>query len=118
MLEEWRSGDGIEVLDGWTFQVSLIFTDQITGPHVFVYSVLIRVSTRIPRNDRTSNINLFIRSHVYFKNDKMHGKFSPESGALDLTFNPATRPGQTFGRPLSLDYRYDLTVTMNKGLLT
>ncbi len=75
MLEEWRSGDGIEVLDGWTFQVSLIFTDQITGPHVFVYSVLIRVSTRIPRNDRTSNINLFIRSHVYFKNDKMHGKF-------------------------------------------
>lgn len=29
-----------------------------------------------------------------------------------------TRSGQTFGRPLSLDYRYDLTVTMNKGLLT
>ena len=50
MLEEWRSGDGIEVLDGWTFQVSLIFTDQITGPHIFAYSVLIRVSTRIPRN--------------------------------------------------------------------
>lgn len=25
MLEEWRSGDGIEVLDGWTFQVSLIY---------------------------------------------------------------------------------------------
>jgi hypothetical protein len=44
MLEEWRSGDGIEVLDGWTFQVSLIFTDQITGPHIFAYSVLIRVS--------------------------------------------------------------------------
>jgi hypothetical protein len=77
MLEEWRSGDGIEVLDGWTFQVSLIFTDQITGPHLFAYSVLIRVSTRIPRNDRMSIIDLFfsIRSHVYFKNDKMHGKF-------------------------------------------
>lgn len=49
MLEEWRSGDGIEVLDGWTFQVSLIFTDQISGPRIFVYSVLIRVSTRIPQ---------------------------------------------------------------------
>ncbi|KAH8998418.1 muts domain V-domain-containing protein [Lactarius akahatsu] len=36
MLEEWRSGDGIEVLDGWTFQV------------------------------------FSIRSHVYFKNEKMH----------------------------------------------
>ena len=59
MLEEWRSGDGIEVLDGWTFQVSPIFTDQITGPHIFAYSVLIRVSTRIPRNDRMSIIDLF-----------------------------------------------------------
>ena len=59
MLEEWRSGDGIEVLDGWTFQVPLIFTDQITGAHIFAYSVLIRVSTRIPRNDRMSNIDLF-----------------------------------------------------------
>ncbi|KAI0276495.1 DNA mismatch repair protein MutS [Russula aff. rugulosa BPL654] len=47
MLEEWRSGDGIEVLDGWTFQVSLIFTDQVMRPHIFA-------------------------SHVYFKNDKMH----------------------------------------------
>ncbi|KAH9080364.1 DNA mismatch repair protein MutS [Lactarius deliciosus] len=36
MLEEWRSGDGVEVLDGWTFQV------------------------------------FSIRSHVYFKNEKMH----------------------------------------------
>ena len=27
MLEEWRGGDGIEVLDGWTFQVYLLFTD-------------------------------------------------------------------------------------------
>jgi hypothetical protein len=109
MLEEWRSGDGIEVLDGWTFQVSLIFTDQITGPHIFAYSVLIRVSTRIPRNDRMSNIDLFIiiRSHVYFKNDKMHGKFfflGP--GALNFTFDPVTRPGQTFGRPLSFDHWY------------
>ena len=49
MLEEWRSGDGIEVLDGWTFQVSLIFTDQVSGPRIFAYSVLIRVSTRIPQ---------------------------------------------------------------------
>jgi hypothetical protein len=67
MLEEWRSGDGIEVLDGWTFQVSLIFTDQITGPQVFVYSVLIRVSTRIPRNDRTSNspISIFLLDHTF-----------------------------------------------------
>jgi hypothetical protein len=76
MLEEWRSGDGIEVLDGWTFQVSPIFTDQITGPHIFAYSVLIRVSTRIPRNDRMSSIDhSLIRSHIYLKNDKMHGKF-------------------------------------------
>lgn len=59
MLEEWRSGDGIEVLDGWTFQVYLIFTDQVTRPHIFAYSVLIRVSARIPRNDRISNIDLF-----------------------------------------------------------
>ena len=58
MLDEWRSGDGIEVLDGWTFQVSLIITDQITGPHISVYSVLIRVSARIPRNDRMSNIDI------------------------------------------------------------
>ncbi|KAI9464933.1 DNA mismatch repair protein MutS [Lactarius psammicola] len=41
MLEEWRSGDGIEVLDGWTFQV--------------YYFLPIK-----------------LRSHVYFKNDKMH----------------------------------------------
>lgn len=111
MLEEWRSGDGIEVLDGWTFQVSLIFTDQITGPHLFAYSVLIRVSRRVPRNDRMSNIDRFIiiRSHVYFKNDKMHGKFpfSLDPGTLDFTFDPVyTRPGQTFGRPLSFDHRY------------
>ena len=38
MLEEWRSGNGIEVLDGWTFQVPLIFTDHVTGPHIFAYS--------------------------------------------------------------------------------
>ena len=36
MLEEWRSGDGIEVLDGWTFQVYRLVTDLITNlrPHV------------------------------------------------------------------------------------
>jgi len=65
MLEEWRSGDGIEVLDGWTFQVSLIFTDQISGPYILAYSVLIRVSTRIPRNDRMSNIDLFSLDHTF-----------------------------------------------------
>jgi hypothetical protein len=27
MLEEWRSGDGIEVLDGWTFQVYYFIPD-------------------------------------------------------------------------------------------
>ncbi|KAF8476686.1 DNA mismatch repair protein MutS [Russula ochroleuca] len=42
MLEEWRSGDGIEVLDGWTFQ------------------------------DRCPISTFITRSHVYFKNDKMH----------------------------------------------
>ena len=30
MLEEWRCGDGIEVLDGWTFQVYRLFTNLIT----------------------------------------------------------------------------------------
>jgi hypothetical protein len=25
MLEEWKSGDGIQVIDGWTFQVSFYF---------------------------------------------------------------------------------------------
>ena len=35
MLEEWRSGDGIEVLDGWTFQVYHLFTYRSNyGPHV------------------------------------------------------------------------------------
>jgi hypothetical protein len=50
---------------------------KLRDHNYFVYPVLIRVSTRIPRNVRMSNIDLFlnIRSHVYFKNDKMHGKF-------------------------------------------
>ena len=42
MLEEWRSGDGIEVLDGWTFQVFVLFTDLILD--LILYLVLIRVS--------------------------------------------------------------------------
>jgi len=54
MLEEWRSGDGIEVLDGWTFQFSS-------------------------------------ESHVYFKNEKMHGKFTNESDVLDIMFDIATK---------------------------
>ena len=110
MLEEWRCGDGIEVLDGWTFQVSFMFTDHITGPHISEYSVLVRVSSRIPRNDNLFNIDLFsIRSHVYFKNDKMHGKLLFNgSGALGFTFDPVTRPGQTSGRPLSFNHWYVL----------
>jgi hypothetical protein len=44
MLEEWRSGDGIEVLDGWTFQVYVLFIDLILDLIYIVYSVLIRVS--------------------------------------------------------------------------
>jgi hypothetical protein len=48
MLEEWRSGDGIEVLDGWTFQVYPLFTDPIMVLINIVYSVLIRVSAHIP----------------------------------------------------------------------
>ena len=38
MLEEWRSGDGIEVLDGWTFQVYLLFTDLIPDLIYCVFS--------------------------------------------------------------------------------
>ena len=44
MLEEWRSGDGIEVLDGWTFQVYVLFIDLILDLIYIVCSVLIRVS--------------------------------------------------------------------------
>jgi hypothetical protein len=51
MLEEWRCGDGIEVLDGWTFQVSRLFTNPITDFMSF-FTVLIRVSLPIPRNDQ------------------------------------------------------------------
>ena len=29
MLEEWKSGDGIEVLDGWTFQVYYFIRTKI-----------------------------------------------------------------------------------------
>jgi hypothetical protein len=31
MLEEWRCGDGIEVLNGWTFQVRRLLTDLSTA---------------------------------------------------------------------------------------
>lgn len=33
MLEEWRCGDGIEVLIGWTFQVCRFIGRSIYGPH-------------------------------------------------------------------------------------
>jgi len=49
MLEEWRCGDGIEVLDGWTFQVYRLFTNPIMDFMSF-FTVLIRVSWPIPRN--------------------------------------------------------------------
>ncbi len=77
MLEEWRSGDGIEVLDGWTFQVSVIFTDQITGPHLFVYSVLIRVSTRIPRNDTCPNLPFYLDHTFILRMTRCVVSFSP-----------------------------------------
>ena len=31
MLEEWRCGDGVEVLNGWTFQVCRLLADLFTG---------------------------------------------------------------------------------------
>ncbi|KAI0246737.1 DNA mismatch repair protein MutS [Lactifluus subvellereus] len=34
MLEEWRSGDGIEVLDGWTFHVFLSLSRSNRGAHM------------------------------------------------------------------------------------
>ena len=51
MLEEWRCGDGIEVLDGWTFQVYHFSTNPMPDFMSF-FTVLIRVSLPIPRNDR------------------------------------------------------------------
>jgi hypothetical protein len=38
MLEEWRGGDGIQVLDGWTFQVCCLFTDLIMKLMYCVFS--------------------------------------------------------------------------------
>lgn len=43
MLEEWKSGDGIEVLDGWTFQVYYFIPSDIGGHHIaFIRAVFIR----------------------------------------------------------------------------
>jgi len=58
MLNEWRSGDGIEVLDGWTFQVGRLFTEQLRTSYV-VHSVLIRVSFPYSLKRRMSNIDLY-----------------------------------------------------------
>lgn len=33
LLEEWKSGDGIVVLEGWTFQVRLISRDSTSVSH-------------------------------------------------------------------------------------
>jgi hypothetical protein len=45
----------------------------------------------------------FLRSHVYFKDNKMHGKYPNESGALSLMLLPP-RFGQAFGGHISLDH--------------
>jgi hypothetical protein len=58
MLEEWRSGDGIEVLDGWTFQVGHLFTEQLRTLYA-VHSVLIRVSFSESLKRRMSNIDFY-----------------------------------------------------------
>jgi hypothetical protein len=106
MLEEWRCGDGIEVLDGWTFQVYRLFTNPITDLMSLLYSSHQSQFAHSPKCLKCPTLT-FIRSHVYFKNDKMHGKLFPnESGLQDFTFDTVSRPGQTFGRPLSLDHRY------------
>jgi hypothetical protein len=38
MLEEWRCGDGIEVLNGWTFQVCHLLADLSTDLMPCLYS--------------------------------------------------------------------------------
>jgi hypothetical protein len=58
MLEEWRSGDGIEVLDGWTFQVYLLYTDLIPD---LIYSVFSshRSQYAYSRKGQMSNIDFY-----------------------------------------------------------
>ncbi|KAH7919581.1 hypothetical protein BV22DRAFT_1108014 [Leucogyrophana mollusca] len=51
MLEEWKTEDGITVLDGWTFQVAI--TSLYPAPHAL---------TSLP----------LARSHVYFKSQEMY----------------------------------------------
>ena len=59
MLEEWRSGDGIEVLDGWTFQVYLLFTNLVLDFIYIAYSVLIRVSAHNSLKRHLSKIDFY-----------------------------------------------------------
>jgi hypothetical protein len=83
-----------------------LFTNLITDLMSLLYSSHPSQFAHSPKCPKCPTLT-FIRSHVYFKNDKMHGKLFPnESGVLDFTFDPVTRPGQAFGRPLSLDHRY------------
>jgi hypothetical protein len=67
MLEEWKSGDGIEVLDGWTFQVYYFIPSDIGGHHIaFIRAVFIRVSMplRVPRNDTEPHRLLLVHTFI------------------------------------------------------
>jgi len=87
MLDEWKGEDGIQVLDGWSFQASYpLFLIWSTADDPASTLVFVRVC--LFENDQADALtDFYSRSRVYFKSPEMHGKTCEEVFVLRSFYN-------------------------------